>query len=79
MEEMIEEPIKVYIKINKNNEITEVGSSIFIQNLTGWIEIDRGFGDKYAHSQSHYFDKDLFDDNGNYNYKYENGKIKNLV
>lgn len=67
--------IKVYIKINENNEITDINSSIFIQDSTGWIEIDSGFGDKYAHSQSHYLDNTLINDEGEYNYKYENGKI----
>ena len=75
MEEMIEQPIKVYIKVNDKNEITEVGSSIFIKDLTGWIEIDSGFGDKYAHAQSQYFEKPLINDNGVYNYKYINNKI----
>ena len=75
MEEMIEQPIKVYIKVNDKNEITEVGSSIFIKDLTGWIKIDEGFGDKYAHAQSQYFDKLLINENGVYNYKYINNKI----
>ena len=75
MEEMIEQPIKVYIKVNDKNEITEVASSIFIKDLTGWIEIDSGFGDKYAHAQSQYFDKPLINENGVYNYKYINNKI----
>ena len=75
MEEMIEQPIKVYVKVNDKNEITEVASSIFIKDLTGWIEIDSGFGDKYAHAQSQYFDKPLINENGVYNYKYINNKI----
>ena len=75
MEEIIEQPIKVYIKVNDKNEITEVASSIFIKDLTGWIEIDSGFGDKYAHAQSQYFDKPLINENGVYNYKYINNKI----
>ena len=75
MEEMIEQPIKVYVKVNENNEIIEVGSSIFIEDTTGWIEIDEGFGDKYAHAQSQYFDKPLINENGVYNYKYINNKI----
>lgn len=70
MEEQFEQPIKVYIKINENNEIIEVGSSIFIEDLTGWIEIDSSNGDKYAHAQSQYFDKPLINDDGKYNYKY---------
>lgn len=75
MEEYIEQPIKVYVKVNDKNEIVEINSDIFIQDITGWIEIDSGFGDKYAHSQSQYFDKPLVDDEGNYNYKYENKKV----
>lgn len=75
MEEFKEQPITVYVKINSNNEIIAVGSSIFISDLTGWIEIDSGFGDRFAHSQSQYFDKPLMNENGTYNYKYEYGKI----
>ena len=75
MKEIIEQPIKVYIKVNDNNEIIDIVSSVFIQDTTSWIEADSGFGDKYAHSQSQYFDKPLINDNGEYVYKYENGKI----
>ena len=75
MEEIKEQPIKVYVKINANNEIIEVGSSIFIQDLTDWKEIDAGFGDKYAHAQSQYFDKPLINENGTYNYKLKKGVI----
>ena len=75
MEEIIEQPIKVYVKINTNNEIIAVGSSIFIKDLTGWIYIDSGYGDRYAHAQSQYFDKPLMNEDGTYNYKYEYGKI----
>ena len=69
MEEMIEQPIKVYVKVNENNEIIDVGSSIFIKDLNGWIKIDEGFGDKYAHAQSQYFEKPLINEDGSYNYK----------
>lgn len=72
---MEEEKIKVYVKINENKEIIEVGSSIFIKDITGWIEIDSGFGDKYAHAQSQYFEKPLMNEDGTYNYKYENGEV----
>ena len=75
MEEMINQLIKVYAKVNENNEIIDVGSSIFIKDLNGWIKIDEGFGDKYAHAQSQYFDKPLINENGVYNYKYINNKI----
>ena len=65
-----EQPIKVYVKVNSKNEIIDIGSSIFIQDTTNWIEIDSGFGDKYAHAQSQYFDKPLQNEDGSYNYKY---------
>ena len=68
MEKIIEQPIKVYAKVNDKNEVVEVGSSIFIKDTTGWIEIDKGFGDKYAHAQSQYFDKPLINDQGIYQY-----------
>ena len=44
MKEMIEQPIKVYVKVNDKNEVVDVGSSIFINNLNGQIKIDEGFG-----------------------------------
>lgn len=75
MEEFIEQPIKVYIKVNANNEIVEVGSSIFIKDLTGWIEIDNGYGDRYAHAQSQYFNEPIRNESGKYNYKYISGQI----
>ena len=74
-DEVLEEPIKVYIKVNANNEIVKVGSSVFIKDLTDWIKIDVGYGDKYAHAQSQYFEKPLINDNGKYNYKYQNEKV----
>ena len=75
MEEMIEQPIKIYVKVNENNEIIDVGSSIFIKDLNGWIKIDEGFGDKYAHAQSQYLEKGLVDEQGRYNYKFVEGKV----
>lgn len=71
-------PIKVYVKVNSNNEIIEINSSIFIKDITGWIEIDSGYGENYIHAQSQYFDKPLINDDGKYNYKYENGIVKEI-
>lgn len=78
MDEYFEQPISVYIKTNADGYITEVGSDIFIKSLAGWTKIDEGFGDKYAHAQSQYFDKPLIGDDGGYNYKYENGVVTAL-
>ena len=73
--EELEQPIKVYIKINLNNEVIDINSEIFIKDLTGWVYIDSGFGDKYAHAQSQYLEKGLINEDGHYNYKYINGGI----
>lgn len=71
----MEDKIKVYIKVNENNEIIDVNSDIFIDDLTSWVYIDEGNGDKYSHAQSQYFEKPLQNLDGTYNYKYKNGKV----
>lgn len=72
----MDEKISVYIKTNSDGYITNVGSDIFIKDLTGWTKIDEGYGNKYAHAQGRYFDKPLVDGFGNYNYKFENYLVK---
>ena len=67
--------IKVYIKIDDFSHIVEINSDIFIKNFTGWIKIDEGCGDKYAHAQSQYLSKPLINENGEFCYKYINGKV----
>ena len=69
------ELIKVYIKVNEKNEITEVNSEVFIKDFDQWIYIDKGVGDKYHHAQNHYFDNPIMDDNGDYKYLYINGQV----
>ena len=53
-------PIGVYAKYDENGNIIEVNSDIFIRDLTGWTKIDEGYGDRYAHAQSQYFNEPLF-------------------
>ena len=64
---------KVYVKINATNYITDVNSSEFITNLTDWIAIDEGSGDKYHHAQGNYFPKPIITDGGAYRYKMVDG------
>lgn len=64
-----EKPISVYVKVNEQGFVTDVSSEIFINNFDGWVKIDEGFGDKYAHAQSHYFDSPLVNENGEYTKK----------
>lgn len=63
--------IKVYIQTDSNKTVIAINSSIFLQDTTGWIEIDEGNGDKYSHAQSQYLEKGLVDEKGRFNYKYD--------
>lgn len=64
----------VYAKTNANGYITETNSSVFLTDLTGWVEIDRGYGDKYHHAQGNYFPKFILTDGVAYRYKLVDGK-----
>lgn len=75
----MENKIIVYAKLNEKNEILELQSSIFLNDITGWTKIDEGqVGDKYAHPQGNYFGKDespIRDEQGRPNYKYVDGEL----
>lgn len=61
--------IKVYVKLDENNVITSINSSIFLKDTSDYVEIDEGMGDKFAHAQGNYLEKGLTDEQGRYNYK----------
>jgi len=63
----------VYVKTDEGSRITAVNSSEFIGDITGWVEIDRGYGDKYHHAQGNYFPLSIMTDEGVWRYKLENG------
>ena len=67
-------PYIVYVKLDEENRITGVNSSAFLRDITGWIEIDEGYGDKYHHAQGNYFPQPIMDDRGIYRYKMVDGK-----
>ena len=72
---MFEDIYIVYIRIDDANRVTEVNSSAFISDCSGWIEIDRGSGDRFHHAQGNYFPKSIIDIHGVYRYKYDNGAV----
>lgn len=74
----MEENIKVYVKIDINNVVTDINSNIFIQDIINWIQIDEGQGDKYSHAQNNYLEKGLMSD-GKYNYKLVDNKPVELT
>ena len=67
-------PYIVYIKTGDANRITTVNSSAFLTDTTGWVEIDRGYGDKYHHAQGNYFPLPIITLGGAYRYKLVDGK-----
>lgn len=66
---------KVYIKTDERDRITRCdGGYTTPADLSGWIEIDEGTGDRYNLCQSHYFDGGLYTEDGIPRYKLEEGK-----
>ena len=68
------QPYVVYVKVDESNRVTSINSSAFLADVTGWTEIDSGYGDKYHHAQGNYFDKPLCDERGICHYKLVNGR-----
>lgn len=64
----------VYVKPNDSGYITSVNSSAFLSDTTGWVEIDRGYGDKYHHAQGNYFPQPIYTMGGAYRYKLVDGQ-----
>ena len=67
-------PYIVYVKPDDANRIIAANSSAFIQDITDWVEIGSGFGDKYHHAQGNYFPKPIMDKRGIYRYKLADGR-----
>lgn len=63
---------KVYIKTDTEGRILRCeGGYTTPADLTGWIEIDEGTGDKYNLCQSHYFDGGLYTVDGIPRYRWD--------
>ena len=72
----MENEYKVYVSL-QDGYITSINSEIFLseEEIQTMTLIDQGQGDKYAHAQSQYLEKELVDGHGRYNYKYVEGKV----
>lgn len=55
--------IEVYAKVNQDGFITDVSSSVFLKDTTGWTKIDEGSGDRFAHAKSQYFEDGIMNEN----------------
>ena len=61
---------KVYVKTDKLGRITRCeGGYTTPADLTGWVQIDEGAGDRYNLCQSHYFSSGLYTEDGIPRYK----------
>lgn len=71
---MKEQTYKVLVRVDSAGRVVEINSSAFVQDASGWTEIDSGYGDRYHHAQGNYLDKPLMDERGVYRYKLVDGK-----
>ena len=69
----MDETYIVYVKPNDSGYITAVNSSAFLIDTTEWVEIDRGYGDKFHHAQGNYFHQTIITEGGAYRYKLVDG------
>ena len=73
MEEM---KSRVFILTDEQNRITRIeGEYTLPKDLTDWIQIDEGNGDRYNLAQSLYLEKGLMTEDGIYQYKYEDEEV----
>ncbi len=67
----------VYILTDVQNRVTRCdGGYTTPDDLTDWIKIDEGTGDKYNLCQSHYFEGGLYTMDGIPLYKYADGAVQ---
>ena len=63
---------KVYIKTDADGRILRCEGGITTPtDLTDWLRIDEGYGDKYGLAQSHYFDGGLYTMDGIPRYRWD--------
>lgn len=66
---------KVYVKADETGRVVAINSSEFLDDLTGWVEIDQGHGDRFHHAQANYLPGPLRDAHGVCCYKLEDGEV----
>lgn len=70
---------KVYIKVDNQGRILRCEGGYTMSNIADvseWIYIDEGTGDRYNLCQSHYFEGGLYTEDGFCRYVYENGEAR---
>ena len=65
---------RVYILLDEKERIVRIeGEYSLPSDLTGWVQIDEGYGDRFSLAQSHYLDGGLYTHDGLLRWKYEGG------
>lgn len=72
---MQEQPYKVLVRVDDAGRVTAINSSAFVQDASGWVEIDSGLGDRYHHAQGNYLPLPLMDDRGVCRYRLADGAV----
>lgn len=70
---MEHQPYSVLVRTDEQNRIIAINSSAFVDDASGWVQIDEGAGDRYHHAQGNYLPKPMTDDRGVYRYKLADG------
>lgn len=68
--------IKVFAKTDEAGRVLEIASSVFLEDPTGWVLVDEGEGDRYAHAQGNFLPKPLTHEDGTHNYILDGGAIR---
>ena len=64
----------VYVQTDDRNRIIAVNSSAFLNDLTGWTEIDSGYDSRFMYAQGNYFTPPIMDTRCVWRYKLVDGK-----
>lgn len=73
---MLEDTSKVYVRPDEYGRVIALeGGYTTPDDLTGWVQIDEGSGDRYNLCQSHYLSKSIYTEEGILRYKLEDGKV----
>jgi hypothetical protein len=59
MEEIFENKIKVYAKVNVKGYVEELCSDIFLKDVSDWEYVGEGVGDRFAHAQTMFLKEPL--------------------
>lgn len=75
MEHEMQQPYTVFVKTDASNRITAINSGEFLNDTSGWIEIDRGYSSRHRHAQRNYLPQKLLTDDGIWRYALVDGKV----